>query len=131
MKRFLRRSSSRSSKDKQSEENKTKYNLPRTAEVRPCEWPCDDFLRAAGIYDDFYELAENIGQYLVPLAAIHAYRNPTSATEPEPEPQLDPPRQPNYQWDPEVIANQWQSGARTSQYDPGYNFGYPPGHPWQ
>ena len=30
-------------------------------EVRPCEWPCDDFLRAAGIYDDFYELAENAG----------------------------------------------------------------------
>ena len=32
------------------------------------------------------------GQYLVPLAAIHAYRNPTSVTEPEPEPQFDPPR---------------------------------------
>ena len=62
MKRFLRGSSSRSSKDKQSEENKKpKYNLPRTGEVRPCEWPCDDFLRAAGIYDDFYELAENAG----------------------------------------------------------------------
>ena len=52
MKRFLRGSSSRSSKDKQSEEDKRpKYNLPRTAEVRPCEWP----------YDDFYELAENAG----------------------------------------------------------------------
>ena len=60
MKRFLRGSSSRSSKDKQSEEEeRPKYNLPRTTEVRPCEWPCDDFLRAAGIYDDFYELAEN------------------------------------------------------------------------
>ena len=31
------------------------------------------------------------GKYLVPLAAIHAYQNPTSATEPEPEPQFDPP----------------------------------------
>ena len=31
------------------------------------------------------------GQYLVPLEAIHAYRNPTSAIEPEPEPQVDPP----------------------------------------
>ena len=31
------------------------------------------------------------GKYLVPLQAIHAYRNPTSATEPEPEPQVDPP----------------------------------------
>ena len=70
------------------------------------------------------------GPYLVPLAAIHAYRNPTSATEPEPEPQFDPPRQSNYQWDPEMIANQWQSGASSSQYDPGYNYGYPPGHPW-
>ena len=62
MKRFLRGSSSRSSKEKQSEEaERPKYNLPRTAEVRPCEWPSDDFLRAAGIYDDFYELAENAG----------------------------------------------------------------------
>ena len=62
MKSFLRGSSSRSSKDKQSEEDKRpKYNLPRTAEVRPCEWTCDDFLRAAGIYDDFYELDKNAG----------------------------------------------------------------------
>ena len=62
MKRLLRGSSSRSSKDKQSEENKKpKYNLPRTAEVRPCEWPCDEFLRAAGIHDDFYSLADNAG----------------------------------------------------------------------
>ena len=62
MKRFLRGSSSRSSREKQNEEaQKPKYNLPRTAEVRLCEWPSDDFLRAAGIYDDFYELAENAG----------------------------------------------------------------------
>ena len=55
-------SSSRSSKDKQSEENKKpKYNLPRTVEVRPCELPCDEFLRADGIYEDFYYLAENAG----------------------------------------------------------------------
>ena len=60
LKRLLRGSSSRSSNDKQNEENKKpKYNLPRTAEVRPCEWPCDAFLRAARIYDDFYHLAEN------------------------------------------------------------------------
>ena len=60
MKRFLRGSSSRSLKDKQNEENKKpKYNLHRTMEVQPSEWPCDDFLRAAGVYDDFYELAEN------------------------------------------------------------------------
>ena len=59
MKRLLRGSSSRSSKDKQSEENKMpKYNLPLTVEVRPCEWPCDEFLRAARIHDDFYSLAE-------------------------------------------------------------------------
>ena len=29
----------------------------------------------------------------------------TSAIEPETEPQVDPPRQSNYQWDPEMIAN--------------------------
>ena len=62
------------------------------------------------------------GPYLVPLAAIHAYWNPTLATEPEPEPQFDPPRQSN------AIANQWQSEA-SSQYDPNYNYGYPPGQP--
>ena len=62
MKRFLRGSSSRSSKEKQGEEaERPEYNLPRTAEVWPCEWPSNDFLRAAGIYDDFYELAENAG----------------------------------------------------------------------
>ena len=62
MKRFFRGSSSRSSKEKQSEEaERPKYNLPHTTEVRPCEWPSNDFLRAAGIYDDFYELAENAG----------------------------------------------------------------------
>ena len=62
MKRFLKGSSSQSSKEKQGEEaERPKYNLPRTAEVRSCEWPSDDFLRAAGIYDDFYELAENAG----------------------------------------------------------------------
>ena len=62
MKRFFRGSSSQSPKEKQNKENKKpKYNLPRIAEVRLCEWPCDDFLRAAGIYDDFYELANNAG----------------------------------------------------------------------
>ena len=47
------------------------------------------------------------GKYLVPPEAIHAYRNPTPATEPEPEPQFDPHRQSIYQWNPEEIANQW------------------------
>ena len=71
MKRFFRGSLIRSSNDKQSEEDKSpKYNLPRTREVRPCEWPCDDFLRAAGIYDDFYELAENAGL----TAFLHDHR---------------------------------------------------------
>ena len=58
MRRFLRGSSSQSSKEKAP---KPKYNLPCTAEVRACEWPSKDFLRAAGIYDDFYSLAENAG----------------------------------------------------------------------
>ena len=58
MRRLLRGSSSQSSKEKASQ---PKYNLPRTAEVRACEWPSEDFLRAAGIYDDFYELADNAG----------------------------------------------------------------------
>ena len=62
MKRLLRGSSSRISKEKQKEEEqKPKFNLPRTAEVRPCEWPSDDFLRRAGIYEDFYLLIENAG----------------------------------------------------------------------
>ena len=71
-----------------------------------------------------------VGTYLVPLTAIHAYRNPAPPEEPEPEPQFDPSRQSVYQWDPEEIANQWQPEA-PSQYDPNYNFGYLPGQPWQ
>ena len=62
LRRLLRGSSSQGSKDKHAKENETpKYNLPRMAEVQPCEWPCDDFLRAVGIYDDFYSLADNAG----------------------------------------------------------------------
>ena len=62
LKRLLRGSSSRSSKDKHNEENKKpKYNLPRIAEVRSCEWPCEDFLKEAGIHGDFYYLAKNAG----------------------------------------------------------------------
>ena len=62
MRRLLGGSSSQSSKDKQAKEKeKAKYNLPRVAEVRPCEWPCDNFLRAARIYEYFYSLAENAG----------------------------------------------------------------------
>ena len=54
MRRLLRGSSRRGSKDKENEEKeKPKYNLPCTAEIRPCEWPCDAFLQAAGICDDF------------------------------------------------------------------------------
>ena len=62
MKRLLRGSSSRSSKEKQKEEEqKPKFNLPRITEVRPCEWPSDDFLRSAGIYEDFNLSIENAG----------------------------------------------------------------------
>ena len=70
------------------------------------------------------------GKYLVPLEAIRAYRNRTSAAEPGPEPQFVPSRQSVYQWDPEEMASQWQHEA-SSQYDPNYNFGYPLGQPWQ
>ena len=53
----LRGSSSRSPK----EALKPKYNLPRAAKVRPCEWSCNKFLRDAGIFNDFYHLANNAG----------------------------------------------------------------------
>ena len=72
------------------------------------------------------------GTYLVPLKAIHAYRNLAPAEEPEPEPQVDPSRSSNYQWDPEMIVSQWQSesSSSSSQYDPNYYYGYLPGQPW-
>ncbi len=61
MRMFLRGSSSRDPKDDGSEK-KPKYLVPRVAEVRACEWPSDVFLRAAGIYEDFYHyLVENAG----------------------------------------------------------------------
>jgi hypothetical protein len=44
MKRWLRGSSSRGSKETENEEKKKpKYNLSRTTEVRPCEWPSDAY----------------------------------------------------------------------------------------
>ena len=59
LRKFLRGSSSQGSREKQAKEKeKVKYNLPRLAEVRPCEWACDDFLREAGIHEDFYALIE-------------------------------------------------------------------------
>ena len=62
MKWWLRGSSSRGSKENENEERKKpKYNLPRTTEVRLCEWPSDAFLRETGIYEDFYYLVENAG----------------------------------------------------------------------
>ena len=62
LRRFLRGSSSQGSQEKQAKEKeKAKYNLPRIVEVRPCEWPCDNFLREAGIYEDFYSLIKNAG----------------------------------------------------------------------
>ena len=69
------------------------------------------------------------GTHIVPWAAVQAYRNPAPA--PEPEPQDEPPRLSVYSWDPEEVASQWQSESSSSQYDPSYTYGYPPGYPWQ
>ena len=60
LRKLLRGSSSQSSQEKQAKEKeKAKYNLPRIAEIRPCEWPCDNFFKEAGIHEDFYSLIEN------------------------------------------------------------------------
>ena len=57
LRKLLRGSSSQSSQEKQAKEvEKSKYNLPRLAEVRSCEWPCDNFLKEAGIHEDFCSL---------------------------------------------------------------------------
>ena len=62
LRKLLRGSSSQGSQEKQAKEKeKAKYNLPRLAEVRSCEWPCDDFLKEAGIHEDFYALIETAG----------------------------------------------------------------------
>ena len=62
LRRIFKGSSSQSSKEKQDKEKeKPKYNLPRLAEVQSCEWPCDDFLKEAGIHEDFYALIETAG----------------------------------------------------------------------
>ena len=54
LRKLLRGSSSQGSQEKQAKEKeKAKYNLPRLAEVRSCEWPCEDFLKEAGIHEDF------------------------------------------------------------------------------
>ncbi len=59
MRRFLRGSSSRNPKE--DEKNHPKYVVPRVTEVRACEWPSEEFLRAARLYEDFYYLVENAG----------------------------------------------------------------------
>ena len=62
LRRLFKGSSSQSSQEKQAKEKeKAKYNLPRLAEVRSCEWPCEDFLKEAGIHEDFYALIETAG----------------------------------------------------------------------
>ena len=60
--RLFKGSSSQSSKEKQDKEKeKDKYNLPRLAEVRACEWPCNDILKEARIHEDFYSLIDIAG----------------------------------------------------------------------
>ena len=62
LRRLFEGSYSQSSKEKQDKDKeKPKYNLPRLAEVRSCEWPCEDFLKEAGIHEDFYALIETAG----------------------------------------------------------------------
>ena len=46
-----------------------------------------------------------LGTYLILPEDIYAYLKLTQATEPKPEPPLDPCRQSVYQWDPEEISN--------------------------
>ena len=62
LRRLFKGSSSQSSKEKQDKEKeKPKYNLPRLAEVRSCERPCEDFLKEAEIHEDFYALTGTAG----------------------------------------------------------------------
>ena len=62
LRRLLRGSSSQGSQEKQAKEKeKAKYNLPRLAEVRACEWPCNDILKEARIHEDFYSLIKIAG----------------------------------------------------------------------
>ena len=62
LRKLFRGSSIQSSKEKQDKEKeKAKYNLPHLAEVRSCEWPCEDFLKEAGIHEDFHALIETAG----------------------------------------------------------------------
>ena len=35
------------------------YELPREAQVRPCEWPSEDFMVRAGINDEFDTYVRN------------------------------------------------------------------------
>ena len=35
------------------------YELPREAQVRPCEWPSEEFMVRAGIKDEFHAYVRN------------------------------------------------------------------------
>ena len=56
---FRKFGSKKNSKGVIGESSDNDLHPRRLAEVRPCEWPCDNFLKEAGIHEDFYSLIEN------------------------------------------------------------------------
>ena len=50
---------SQGSKDPRPAIRELDYELPREAQVRPCEWSLEDFMVQAGIKEEFYVYVRN------------------------------------------------------------------------
>ena len=84
---------------------------PREAQVRPCEWISEDFMVQADIKDEFDAYVRNADlEDFITREEANEYERRTEAAR--------------------LQAAALQAVATASQYDPSYNFGYPPGQPW-
>ena len=72
------------------------HELPREAQVGPCEWPSEDFMTK--------------GRFIITREEANEYKRRTETAR--------------------LQAAAHEAIATASQYDPNYNFGYPPGQPW-
>ena len=57
---FRKFASKKSSKGVIGESSDNDLNTPRTAEVRPCEWPHNSFMDEAGFHQEFAQFVANV-----------------------------------------------------------------------
>ena len=58
---FFRKFASKNSKGVIGQSSDNDLHTPRLAELRPCEWPDNEFMEEAGILQEFNQYATNAG----------------------------------------------------------------------